>query len=236
MGNEISLTEQAIFDRCEKFAIKHPLGLQKVTKRWIDILGAAFGLILFTPLVIIIVLLIKLTSRGSVFFKQRRLGLLGKSFLILKFRSMYNDEFENAHKEYINNLLGESSNEKNGSDLVSEFKTYINQRTTPIGNFLRKTSLDELPQLINVLRGEMSLVGPRPHPIYEVENYREWYYRRLSIKPGITGLSKICVRCTPENYDEAIKFDLQYIDNWSLWLDLKILLRTIPAVFLGNGT
>jgi len=230
--NEIIYLE---FDIGKTFHFKIDSGLQRIAKRMVDIVGATFGLILFSPIMMIIALLIKLTTRGPILFKHNRLGLLGKPFLMLKFRSMYNDKFEDAHKAYIKKLLGNSFHEKENTDLTSKFKTYIDQRTTPLGNLLRKTSLDELPQFINVIRGEMSLVGPRPHPIYEVENYKEWHYRRISVKPGITGLSKIYVRCTPENYDEAMRFDLRYVDNWSLWLDFKILLKTIPMVILGNG-
>ena len=223
------------FDIDKTFHFKYYSGLQRIAKRLVDIVGATFGLILFTPIMIIIALLIKLTSCGPILFKHKRLGLLGKPFLMLKFRSMSNDKFEEAHNAYIKNLLCNSYNEKEDTDLTSEFKTYIDQRTTSLGSLLRKTSLDELPQFINVLRGEMCLVGPRPHPIYEVESYKDWHYRRMSVKPGITGLSKIYVRCTPENYDEAMRFDLRYVDNWSLWLDFKILLKTIPIVILGNG-
>lgn len=232
---ELNETIYLKFDIGETFHFKYYSGLQKITKRLVDIIGAILGLIVFSPMIIMIALLIKLTSRGFILFKHQRLALMGKPFLMLKFRSMYQDVSEDAHKQYVENLLSKSSDEREDIDFTKEFKDYINQRTTPLGSLLRKTSLDELPQFINVLRGEMSLVGPRPHPIYEVENYKAWHYRRMSVKPGITGLSKIYVRCTPENYDEAMRFDLRYVDNWSLWLDFKILLKTIPMVILGNG-
>jgi len=208
---------------------------QRIAKRLIDIMGSIFGLILFSPLIIIVTFGIKLTSRGPILFRQKRIGLLGKPFYMLKFRSMNHNSSEKIHREYIKNLLSDSTNCQKNADHIVEYKAQVDQRTTLIGRFLRKTSLDELPQLINVLKGEMSLVGPRPHPIYEVEKYKIWHYRRLIIKPGITGLSKVHVRCTPENYDEAMRFDLRYIENWSLLLDLKILLKTIPLVLCGKG-
>jgi lipopolysaccharide/colanic/teichoic acid biosynthesis glycosyltransferase len=231
---EMNETDFLTFDVGEVYHFKYCSGVQSISKVLLDIIGAASGLIVFSPMIIIIALLIRLTSRGPILFKQQRLGLFGKPFFILKFRSMYDDKFEDAHKVYVENLLGNPYTEKD-SDLTSEFKTFIAQRTTRLGCFLRKTSLDELPQFINVLRGEMSLVGPRPHPIYEVENYKEWYYLRMSVKPGITGLSKISIRCTPDNYDEAMRLDLRYVDKWSLWLDFKIIVKTIPMVILGNG-
>jgi len=209
--------------------------LRKNTKRLIDILGAIFCLIFFSPLMFGIAIGIKLSSRGPILFKQKRIGLMGESFYMLKFRSMNTNTTEKSHRDYIEYLLSNSSRNHKDIDCVEKYKDQINHRTTLVGKFLRKTSLDELPQLINVLRGEMSLVGPRPHPDYEVERYKPWYYRRLTVKPGITGLSKVNVRCTPENYDEAMRFDLQYIDNLSLLLDFKILLRTIPMVFCGKG-
>jgi len=207
----------------------------RIAKRLIDIIGSIFGLILCSPVLIIVAIVIKLTSQGPILFKQKRMGFMGKTFYMLKFRSMNQNCSEKIHRDYIENLLNNSTQCQNDTDFVAGYKAQVDQRTTIIGKFLRKTSLDELPQFINVLKGEMSLVGPRPHPVYEVEKYKTWHYQRLRIKPGITGLSKVKVRCTPDNYDEAMRFDLCYIDNWSLWLDFKILFKTIPLVILGNG-
>lgn len=209
--------------------------LKNNARRLIDMLGGICCLIFFSPLMFSIAIGIKLSSRGPVLFKQKRIGFMGESFYMLKFRSMNTNATEKSHRDYIEYLLSNSPQNSKGSDCVEKYKNLINRRTTLIGKFLRKTSLDELPQLINVLRGEMSLVGPRPHPDYEVERYKPWYFRRLTVKPGMTGLSKVKLRCTPENYDEAMRFDLRYVDNRSLWLDFKILLKTIPLVICGKG-
>jgi len=211
------------------------LEISRIIKRLIDIIGAIFCLIPFSPLFLIITLGIKLTSRGPVLFRQKRVGCMGKLFYVLKFRSMKHNSSEKMHQDYIENLLNNSNKSQKEPDYVAGYKAQVDQRKTFIGKILRKTSLDELPQLFNVLRGDMSLVGPRPHPVYEVEKYKLWQYRRITMKPGITGLSKINVRCTPENYDEAMRFDLRYVENWSLLLDLKILLKTIPLVICGKG-
>jgi len=192
-------------------------------KRLIDILGSLTGLILFSPLFLLIAILIKLDSAGPVFFSQKRVGLNGRKFVLYKFRTM-----EEYAQKQLRKLL--PLNETGGP----AFKITNDPRVTRVGRFLRKTSLDELPQLWNVLKGDMSLVGPRPSTKREVALYKDWQRRRLSMKPGLTCLWQISGR-SDIKFDKWMEMDLEYIDNWSLWLDLKILFKTIPAVLLGRG-
>ncbi len=196
---------------------------QLAMKRLLDIAVSAMLLVLAAPIILLVAVLIKLTSPGSVFFKQTRLGLNGRVFTLYKFRTM----IENAHSR-----LDEVShlNEMTGP----VFKAKDDPRITAIGRVLRKFSLDEIPQLWNVLRGDMSLVGPRPPIPEEVANYHRWHRRRLSMKPGLTCLWQISGRNNVD-FDRWMQLDLQYIDNWSPSLDLKILLRTIPVVLSGRG-
>jgi exopolysaccharide biosynthesis polyprenyl glycosylphosphotransferase len=188
-----------------------------------DRLFALGGIILFSPLLLFLSALVKLTSRGSVFFRQERCGLNGRRFIMFKFRTMV--ENADGMKEL---LAGE--NEMDGP----AFKMSKDPRLTKVGRILRKSSLDELPQLFNVLRGEMSLVGPRPPLGEEVSQYDLWQRRRLSVKPGLTCLWQVNGRNNVK-FEKWMEMDLEYIDNWSLWLDAKIMLRTIPAVLLGIG-
>jgi lipopolysaccharide/colanic/teichoic acid biosynthesis glycosyltransferase len=205
-------------------------------KRAIDIMGALAGIILFSPMLLVIALLIKITSCGPILFRQSRMGFLGKKFTFLKFRSMYADCSEARHREYVTNLI-----KKNIEALQQEpeckplYKMNKDPRITPFGHFLRKSSLDELPQLFNVLKGDMSLVGPRPPIPYEVEKYENWHFRRvLEVKPGITGLWQVEGRSST-TFDEMVRLDIAYVNNFSLWLDLKILFKTIWVVFSGKG-
>jgi len=197
--------------------------LQLTFKEILDRSIALLGLIALTPLFGVIALAIKRTSPGPVFFKQRRSGLNGRPIEIYKFRSMV------ANAEELRKTL-EDQNEEDGP----AFKMANDPRLTSIGHLLRKTSLDELPQLINVLKGEMSLVGPRPPLPSEVEKYNVWQLRRLSVKPGITCIWQVSGRNTV-TFERWMNMDLEYIDNWSLWLDFKLLLKTIPAVLFGTG-
>ncbi|MBI5605144.1 MAG: sugar transferase, partial [Deltaproteobacteria bacterium] len=192
-------------------------------KRVMDFCLAFLTLILFSPLFIILAVLIKRDSKGPVFFIQKRCGLNGRVFSLIKFRSMV-PEAEKMQDQLrdLNEMAG------------PVFKITQDPRVTRIGSWLRKTSLDELPQLINVLKGDLSLVGPRPPLPSEVALYKRWQRRRLSIKPGITCIWQISGR-NNINFDEWMKLDLHYIDHWSLSLDLKILIRTIPAVLSGRG-
>jgi lipopolysaccharide/colanic/teichoic acid biosynthesis glycosyltransferase len=208
----------------------------RVMKRMMDILGSVLALVLFAPVFLLSALAIKATSKGSVFFRQRRIGQHGKSFVFLKFRSMYVNNDAGVHKQYVQQLIAGKANKQpmNGNG-QGVYKLTKDSRITLVGAFLRKTSMDELPQFINVLRGEMSLVGPRPPIPYEVEAYDIWHRRRLlEAKPGITGLWQVCGR-SRVNFDDMVRLDLQYARTWSLWTDVKILLRTPAAVLLGAG-
>jgi exopolysaccharide biosynthesis polyprenyl glycosylphosphotransferase len=197
-----------------------------------DIVGSAVALLLFSPLFLAIAAAIKWDSEGPVFYRQKRLGMNGKTFDVLKFRSMYTNADSIKHQDYIKKYIGE---QKNSAVEPGVYKLSNDSRITPVGRLLRKCSLDELPQLINVFKGEMSLVGPRPPIPYECELYDIWHRRRLlSCKPGITGLWQVTGR-SRTTFDEMVRLDLKYIDEWSLWLDLKILLKTPKAVLGGEG-
>lgn len=197
--------------------------MQLLGKRVMDVILSAVGLILLSPLLLAVALIIKFTSPGPVLFAQERVGMNKRSFKLLKFRSMYVDA-EKRRKEL------EHLNEMDGP----VFKIKNDPRVTRIGHFIRKTSIDELPQLVNVLRGQMSLVGPRPPLPAEVDRYDWLYRRRLSIKPGITCFWQISGR-NEITFKQWMEMDKQYIDNWSLWLDIKILAKTIPAVLFRKG-
>ena len=188
-----------------------------------DKAGAAVLLILTSPLFIIVPIIIKLTSRGPAFFKQKRAGLRGREFPMYKFRSMRSDaEQQRAELEILNELEG------------AAFKMTNDPRITRFGRFIRRTSIDELPQLVNVLKGDMSLIGPRPLCICDVDKFKEWQRRRQTMKPGITCLWQISGR-SQIDFETWMRLDLQYIDNWSLALDLKVLFKTIPLVLFCRG-
>ncbi len=213
----------------------------RVMKRIMDVTGSLAALILFAPVFLIVAVAIKATSKGPIFFRQRRIGQYGKSFVFLKFRSMYINNDAAAHKEYVRQLIAgkapkQPSNGDNGNGNGNGvYKLTSDPRITRVGEFLRKSSLDELPQFINVLTGEMSLVGPRPPVPYEVEAYDVWHRSRLlEAKPGITGLWQVNGRSRVK-FDDMVRLDLQYARNWSPWMDIKILLRTPGAVLIGEG-
>ena len=187
--------------------------------------GAFVLLVLCAPLMLVVAALIKLTSPGPVVFRQQRSGLNGRPFMMLKFRSMTTDAEQRQHELA-------AFNEMEGP----VFKVSRDPRVTRVGRWIRKYSVDELPQLWNVLRGEMSLVGPRPLPVDETRRFHDLAHRRrLSVKPGLTCLWQIRGRNEVTDFKEWVRLDLEYIDNWSLWLDLKILLRTVPVVLMGTG-
>ena len=197
-------------------------GMALATKRLVDVVASVLGLAVLSPVLAVIAIAIKLDGGGPVFFHQRRVGLNGRPFEVWKFRSMTIDaEARLPAIRYGNEIVGHA------------FKLSNDPRVTRVGRFLRRTSLDELPQLWNVLVGQMSLVGPRPPLPAEVRDYDLWHRRRLSMKPGITGLWQVRARRAPR-FDQWVAADLEYIDRWSLWLDLKILFRTIPAALEGR--
>ena len=204
-------------------------------KRLLDIGGSLFAIVLLSPLFLIVSVLIKLASPGPVFFKQRRLGKFARQFTFLKFRSMYVDNDPEIHRCYARALIRQPEQRNVVAGFSSVYKMTNDPRVTPVGRFLRKTSLDELPQFINVLKGDMSLVGPRPPIPYEFETYDTWHRRRvLEAKPGITGLWQVLGR-SRTTFDEMVRLDLQYIRDQSFWLDLKILVKTPAAVLSGSG-
>ena len=210
--------------------------LGRATKRMIDVVGSLTLLAMLSPILFIIAVVIKLTSRGPVLFRQKRIGEHGTPFTFLKFRSMYINNDSSEHKEYVRQLIAGQAEKKpaNGNG-TGVFKLTNDRRITPVGRILRRASLDELPQLINVLHGEMSLVGPRPPVPYEVEAYATWHRRRLlEAKPGITGLWQVYGRSRVE-FDDMVRLDLRYARDCSPLLDLKILLQTPRAVMGGDG-
>jgi exopolysaccharide biosynthesis polyprenyl glycosylphosphotransferase len=210
--------------------------LSRMMKRMMDILGSVLALVFFSPIFLAIAVAVKATSRGPVLFRQRRIGQHGNSFVFLKFRSMYVNNDAAVHKEFVQKLIaGKADTHPSNGNGQGVYKLTKDSRITRVGEFLRKTSLDELPQFLNVLQGEMSLVGPRPPVPYEVEAYDIWHRRRLlEAKPGITGLWQVSGRSSVK-FDEMVRLDLQYARNWSPWMDIKILLRTPGAVVLGEG-
>jgi exopolysaccharide biosynthesis polyprenyl glycosylphosphotransferase len=194
-----------------------------LVKRLLDIGGALFGLAVLSPLLVAVAILIRWDSAGPVFYRCHRIGKKGKRFVCYKFRTMVADA----------ELLKESLRHLNEREEVI-FKITNDPRITRVGKTLRKYSLDELPQLLNVLGGDMSLVGPRPHPVDDYKQYGLAHLRRLDITPGITGLWQVTARRDP-SFEKNVALDLEYIENWSLWMDFRILFRTVSAVVLGEG-
>jgi exopolysaccharide biosynthesis polyprenyl glycosylphosphotransferase len=205
-------------------------------KRGFDIVGSIIGIAVFMPVMLITALAIKATSPGPVIFRQARLGKQGMPFTFYKFRSMYTNTDDRIHREYIRDLIDGNHEKVNQGDGEEPFfKIKSDPRITPVGKFIRKTSIDELPQFFNVLKGDMSLVGPRPPLAYEAEKYQAWHLRRiLEMKPGITGLWQVEGRSRTD-WDDTVRLDIRYIQNWSLLFDLKILIKTVGEVLRGVG-
>jgi len=210
--------------------------VSRVIKQAIDVLGSSMALIALSPVFLAIAVAIRLSSPGPILFRQKRIGQYGVPFTFLKFRSMCAVNDPQIHMEYVRRFITGNGN-SSASDAKDKVVHKITEdpRVTRVGRFLRKASLDELPQLLNVLRGEMSLVGPRPPIPYELEVYEIWHRRRLlEVKPGITGLWQVDGR-SRLRFDDMVRLDLRYARAWSPWLDLKILLRTPRAVLSGDG-
>lgn len=210
----------------------------KIIKRVIDIFGSLLCILIFSPLFLIIPIIIRATSKGPILFRQERIGQFGEKFTFLKFRTMYVNNDSKIHQEYIKKFISkqgsyEAKDNSGGNGTVYKIKD--DPRVTAIGRFLRKTSLDELPQFINVLKGDMSLVGPRPPLAYEVAIYDIWHRRRvMEVKPGITGLWQTKGRSST-TFNEMVRLDIRYIKEKSVWLDIKILFLTPWVVLTGKG-
>jgi exopolysaccharide biosynthesis polyprenyl glycosylphosphotransferase len=202
--------------------------IYRAGKRVFDIVMSLGLIVLSFPVMIVIGVAVKLTSAGPILFRQERVGIGGKTFTFIKFRSMTHNADTSIHEAYMRRLIRGEVAASEGGEHASLYKLHDDPRVTPLGRILRKTSLDELPQLFNVLAGSMSLVGPRPPIPYEVNAYKSWHMQRLRVKPGVTGLWQVSGR-SATSFDEMVRLDLDYIQRRSLAFDLKILLRTIPA-------
>ena len=214
--------------------LNNPPYIDGVLKRLIDVAGSMFGLILFSPIMLVTAVAIKATSPGPVIFRQARVGLRGRPFQFFKFRSMAVNSDDRIHREYVANLIEGKLDAINKGDVDRPlYKLRDDPRITKVGRFIRKTSIDELPQLVNVLKGDMSLVGPRPPLPYEAEKYESWHLRRvLEVRPGITGLWQVYGRSST-SFDEMVRLDLNYVRNASLWVDIRLLFATV-RVLLGH--
>jgi lipopolysaccharide/colanic/teichoic acid biosynthesis glycosyltransferase len=212
-------------------------------KRFLDVAVATALIVLLSPLLIVVAILITLDSSGPPVFVQQRVGARRgargsqtiwevRHFHVYKFRSMVRDADQRVHQEYIKAFVG--GRVETTQEIGSKFKLTNDARVTRVGRFLRRTSLDELPQLVNVLKGEMSLVGPRPVPTYEFADYQDWHRERLCALPGITGIWQVKGRCQV-SFEEMVRMDIEYVRNKSFWLDIRILFLTLPAVLSGRG-
>jgi lipopolysaccharide/colanic/teichoic acid biosynthesis glycosyltransferase len=208
--------------------------VSSAVKRTMDVAGSALALAVLAPLFFAIAIAIKMSSKGPVFFRQKRIGQFGSCFVFLKFRSMYVNNDASIHESYVRKLIaGEAERQASNGNGEGVYKLTADPRVTSVGNFLRRTSLDELPQLLNVFKGEMSLVGPRPALPYEVGAYDLWHRRRMvEVKPGMTGLWQVMGR-NRVKFDDMVRLDVTYARTWSPWLDMKILMRTPRAVLEG---
>jgi exopolysaccharide biosynthesis polyprenyl glycosylphosphotransferase len=205
-------------------------------KRGMDVIGGVALLAIGSPLMVATAIAVKLSSPGPIIFRQQRIGRGGVPFEFYKFRSMGAGADDRVHREYVSKLIAGRHDEINEGDSQRPiYKLQSDSRITPVGRIIRKTSIDELPQLLNVLKGDMSLVGPRPPIAYETEKYQSWHMRRLqAVRPGMTGLWQVEGR-SKTSFDAMVRLDLLYIRNWSLWLDIKILAKTLLVVVRRDG-
>lgn len=216
-ASDIEYLKKTCIPKYMNIEIKKPI--QAFFKRLFDLTVASIGLLYISPLFLVVAIAIKLESKGPVFFKQQRNGLNGKPFYMYKFRSMVSD----------------AENQENNIRTEVMFKQENDPRITKVGKFIRKYSIDELPQLINVIKGDMSLVGPRPLLTRDLPMFKPWHYTSLAIKPGITGLWQTHGRSSIKDHDIVVALDNHYIKNWNLALDLKLMLKTIPVVISGSN-
>jgi lipopolysaccharide/colanic/teichoic acid biosynthesis glycosyltransferase len=210
--------------------LKRPYGT--VVKRVFDLVITLVVLALLWPVMLLIAALIKLDSPGPALFVQQRIGKWGRPFRIYKFRTMAHNLDDAAHRKFMQAFVRGDIGKRNDGKVI--YKPFSESQVTRVGRLLRKTSLDELPQLLNILKGEMSLVGPRPNVPYEVEAYKEWHKERLGVLPGITGLAQVRGRSTID-FDNIARYDIEYARRMSLRLDLRILIATVSSVFKGSG-
>jgi lipopolysaccharide/colanic/teichoic acid biosynthesis glycosyltransferase len=201
--------------------------LYPIAKRMFDVVVAAIMLIVLAPVMAVVALAIRLDSPGPIIFRQTRIGKNHRPFTFYKFRSMYSKVDAAVHQQFVRNLI-------NGSSSCANYKLTGDKRITRVGALIRKTSLDELPQLFNVIKGDMSMVGPRPPIPYEVAEYKDWHHRRLSVTPGITGLWQVRGRSLV-SFDDMVKMDIAYAEQRSITLDVSLFVQTVPAVLSGRG-
>jgi lipopolysaccharide/colanic/teichoic acid biosynthesis glycosyltransferase len=201
---------------------------ERTLKRAFDIAAAFAALVVLSPLLIALAVIVKLDSRGPVLFKQERLGRDLKPFTMYKFRSMQHNAGDALHRESVKRTAESKRRE------IGTFKSLADPRVTKFGRFIRAWNLDELPNLLNILRGEMSVVGPRPALDYELPYYKDWYYKRFAVRPGLTGLWQV-KRADAEDFDEMIRMDVEYVRDMSLGLDLKLIALTIPSIVRERG-
>jgi lipopolysaccharide/colanic/teichoic acid biosynthesis glycosyltransferase len=216
-------------------SIRRRSWLARAGKRSIDVVVSLLVLVFGFPFFLAIALMIKITSRGPVFFRQRRVGCNGSTFILYKFRTMRVGIDDKVHREFTKNFINgdgmHTELDRNGDNV---YKLTNDPRVTGVGNFLRRVSLDELPQFINILKGEMAIVGPRPSLPYEYDCYKDWHKLRVKVKPGLTGLWQVSGRSTV-TFDEMVKLDLYYIESWTMLMDIKIMFKTLPVMLAGTG-